>query len=254
MDKRAGPSRLLGCNPGVQRGREGGSTQDSLEQSKMSSQDLAAKKDKHKEFYRLDKDPEGLEMFACNLFENKCRTVEGMKRHITTIHKDQTKVGEPEPETEVPEDDMDVSLDETRLAQLQKDMEDAERVAEENADRVVEENHEDTADTRLIIDNVTEQLGTLPEAVERIKGLVEEMGVKEEVIRKLETELTTARDLANIANSEKDAFAIENDSLKEEIKSAKSQAINSRKLIKHQMGGNCKCVNYKCANLKDVKI
>ena len=42
---------------------------------------------------------------------------------------------------------------------------------------------------RMVINTVTEQLGSLPEAVERIKTLMEEHSVKEEVIKKLETEL-----------------------------------------------------------------
>ena len=149
-------------------------------------------------------------------------------------------MGEPESEPEVGEDhdDNNVSLDKVRLAQLQKDMEDAEKDAEENAG----ENGQNNTNNRLVIDKVTEQLGTLPEAVERINGLVEELGVKEELIRKLETELTTASDLANVANSKKEALKIENESLKEENKSVKSEAVNSRKLIKHQMTVNEKLV------------
>ena len=63
---------------------------------------------------------------------------------------------------------------------------------------------EGNGDVRMVINTVTKKLGSLPEAVDRIKILMEEHSVKEEVIKKLETELETSKDLLSIANAEKE--------------------------------------------------
>ena len=63
---------------------------------------------------------------------------------------------------------------------------------------------ERNGDVRMVINTVTKKLGSLPDAVDRIKILMEEHSVKEEVIKKLETELETSKDLLSIANAEKE--------------------------------------------------
>jgi hypothetical protein len=43
----------------------------------------------------------------------------------------------------------------------------------------------DTTENRMVLKTVTEQLGTLPEAISLNKVLVDEISVKEEVIKKV---------------------------------------------------------------------
>ena len=64
---------------------------------------------------------------------------------------------------------------------------------------VAGENSEAPPENVDVINAATGQEGNLEEAVERIKVLEEDIGVKEELIKKMETELETARDLAGIA-------------------------------------------------------
>ena len=96
------------------------------------------------------------------------------------------------------------------------------------------------ADGRMVINTDTEQLGSLPEAVERIKVLVEEHSVKEEVIKKLETELETSKDLLNIANAEKETIKIKHEQLLNENEALKLDNVKYRKWVKNQITVNDK--------------
>ena len=79
-----------------------------------------------------------------------------------------------------------------------------------------------------MIDAAYQQEGNLGQAVERIKVLEEDLSVKEELIKKMETELETARELANIATA-KEA------SLEDEKVMIKGQMDFFRRIAKVQM-------------------
>ena len=192
----------------------------------MASQETVAKKDKYKEFFRAEKEG-GQEWFMCVLCDQKFKSVAGVKGHITRLHKEQVKEKVPEEET-VDDYLHDVSMDEERIEQLSKEMEQAEKDVEKPAEKPAEE-----VDPRMIIDDEIERLGTLPEAVDRIKSLVEDVGIKEVLIKKLETELETARDLANIAAGEKESLKIENELKDKEV-------MKYKKLLNYQMSVNDK--------------
>ena len=68
----------------------------------------------------------------------------------------------------------------------------------------------------------------LGQAVQRIKNLEEEVGVKEDVIKKLETDLDTARHIADIAKGKADSLEVQNEDNKTLAKKYKVLA----KLIK----------------------
>ena len=70
--------------------------------------------------------------------------------------------------------------------------------------------------------------------------MVEEKGVKEELIKKLETELETSKDLLDIANGEKEHTKIENDKLGNENEALKLDNVKYRKWVKIQIKVNDK--------------
>ena len=132
----------------------------------------------------------------CVVCDQKFKSMAGVKGHMTRLHKEHFKEKVPEEET-VDDDLHDVSMNEERVQQLSREMEQAEKDAEKPAEKPAEE-----VDPRMIIDKEIERIGSLSGAVDRIKSLVEDVGVKEVLIKKLESELESARDLANIAAGE----------------------------------------------------
>ena len=171
----------------------------------MSSQDTASSKDKYKEYINVDTEAGNSEPFACIFCDNKFKSLGSVKGHITRKHRDQIK--DSEPGAEDAEDDLDVSVDEARHELLEREMLNAEVITETTT-------NEEEVETRMVIDAETEQLGSLPEAVDKIKMLVEDRSIKEELIKKLKKELETSKDLANIANGEKEEANIKNEALK----------------------------------------
>ena len=99
---------------------------------------------------------------------------------------------------------------------------------------------EGNGDVRMVINTVTKKLGSLPEAVDRIKILMEEHSVKEEVIKKLETELETSKDLLSIANAEKETTQIEHEKLLHKNEALKLDNVKYRKWVKNQIAVNDK--------------
>ena len=195
----------------------------------MASQDTGLKKDKYKDFIRLENEG-GQESFTCIFCDQKCKSVQAVKSHITRSHKEQIKEKEAE---ENPEDDLpDVSLDDERIEQLRKEMQQAEK-DDENPPAIVDLTTTEAVDSRMVINSEIGQLGTLPEAVERIKILLEDAEVKEDLIKKLETELETSKELANIANGEKESLKIDNEKKEKEV-------LEYKKMIKYQISINDK--------------
>ena len=131
----------------------------------------------------MEKETANSEPYACLFCDSKFKSASSVKGHITRKHRDQMKDGEPEEEEAA--DDLDEN-DVARMELLNIEMRNQEGVVEETSS-------EEEVDTRMVINSDTEQLGSLPEAVERIKVLLEEQSVKEELIKKLETELDTSK-------------------------------------------------------------
>ena len=197
----------------------------------MSSQDTSLKKDKYKNYFSVDNDTGNGEAFKCIFCDGKFKTVSTVKSHITRKHKDQIKDGEIVAEDA--NDDL-TELDEARMEALELEMRNQEEGVRDT------EAIPEADDTRMVINTDTQQLGSLPEAVERIKVLVEEKGVKEELIKRLETELETSKDLLDIANGEKEQTKIENEKLCNENKALKLDNVKYRKWVKNQITINDK--------------
>ena len=92
----------------------------------------------------------------------------------------------------------------------------------------------------MVINSDTEQLGFLPEAIEIIKVLLEEQSVKEELIKKLETKLDTSKDLANIANAEKENLKIKHERSSNETEALKLDNNKYRRWVKNLISVNDK--------------
>ena len=195
----------------------------------MTSQDTGLRKDKYKDFFRLESDG-GQDSFMCIFCDQKCKSAQSVKSHITRSHKEEIK--EKEAEESMEDDIQDVSLDEERVEELRRQMEHAEK-DDENTSAMENPTTTDAVDSRLVIDSETGQLGTLPEAVERIKCLLEDVDVKENIIKKLETELETSKELANLANGEKESLKMDNEKKAKEV-------LNYKKLLKFQISVNDK--------------
>ena len=133
--------------------------------------------------------------FSCKSCEYKHKKEGTMKSHITRQHvkksKEKNSQGEGVPEVEVLEDEDDIEADMRLMAEWNRPPVEEAHVAGENSEAPPE-----NVD---VINAATGQEGNLEEAVERIKVLEEDIGVKEELIKKMETELETARDQASIA-------------------------------------------------------
>ena len=199
----------------------------------MSSQDTSLKKDKYKNYFSVDNDTGNGEAFKRIFCDGKFKTVSTVKSHIIRKHKDQIKDGEIVAEDA--DDDL-TELDEARMEALELEMRNQEEGVRDT------EAIPEADDTRMVINTDTQQLGSLPEAVERIKVLVEEKGVKEELIKRLETELETSKDLLDIANGEKEQTKIENEKLCNENKALKLKYKyrKYRKWVKNQITINDK--------------
>ena len=131
--------------------------------AKMSSQDTSLKKDKYKNYFSVDNEIGNGEPFKCIFCDNKFKTVSTVKSHITRKHKDEIKDGKLVAEDA--DDDLN-ELDEACMEALELEI------------RIQEEAVRDTTAipegdvTRMVINTDTEQLGSLPEAIEKIKLLV----------------------------------------------------------------------------------
>ena len=180
------------------------------------------------------------ETFACNTCDYKNKSKKTVKSHVTRQHvKKQT--------TTTAADDVNVNDDDDEpnaaalaaLDRWDKPREDDEEGGGDK-DEVVEKE-----DEVVVIDDATGQEGNLGKAVERIKYLEELLRDKEKVMKVVETELETARDLANIADgkaasleTENEHLKIDNENLKAEAKKYKRISLNlNDDLNKMKAGG-----------------
>ena len=133
-----------------------------------------------------------------------------MKSHITRQHVKKNKE-----KNSQGEDVVDEVLDDDIEADMRL-MEEWNRPLADPAINL-ETRVEEVADEREVINVATGQEGSLGEAVERIKVLEEDMSVKEELIKKMEAELETARDVASVAVAKEAALEDEKATLKHQL-------------------------------------
>ena len=140
--------------------------------------------------YHVEDEGTEQEMFSCNTCDYRNKKISVVKSHITRQHV--KKQAEKE---KVTTDDDD--LTEADLAAL----EEWNRPRDQDANLVeeIEEGATAGGEEREVIDVTTGEEGNLVQAVERIKKLEEDLSAKEEVMKSMEIELATAKDLANIA-------------------------------------------------------
>ena len=168
--------------------------------------------------YREEEDETEGKTFICNMCQHKAKKESTIKSHMTQKHK--PKISKKVQDTE--EDDPEGSVEADMLAMAQWDKPSTD---EPSVEPVVEK--EQTNEV-VVIDDSTGQEGNLGQAVERIKALEEELSVKEEVIKKVESELETARDAATVATAE-------SASLEDEKATLKTQLNYFRRVGKSQM-------------------
>ena len=123
--------------------------------------------------------------FACNTCDYKHKKEGPMKSHITKQHvKKKTAVV--------------TETEEEALAALEEW--NRPRAGDEALGEGGNTNATTTgANEVIVINDTTGQEGNLEQAVKRIKCLEEDLAAKEEVIKKIDLELATAKDLADIA-------------------------------------------------------
>ena len=141
--------------------------------------------------YQVKEEGADEQRFSCNFCEYKHKKEGTIKGHVTKKHKDKNTPGEGVTEAEVLDDnieeDMRLMAEWNRPAADTEDLVDPENPGDGNVEEVV------------VINEAIGQEGNLGQAVGRIKVLEEDIGVNEELIKKMETELETAREMASIA-------------------------------------------------------
>ena len=142
--------------------------------------------------------------FKCDLCQYKAKKESTIKSHMTQKHKDNQHTTVVEDEDVVLEDNVEADI--RLMAEWNRPGEELEEVTPEN-----EEDNE-----VAVINEANGQEGNLTQAVERIKVLEEDLCVKEELIKKMESELETARELANIATAKEASLEDEKVIIKEQ--------------------------------------
>ena len=161
--------------------------------------------------YQVEEEGVEEQRFSCNYCEYKHKKEGTIKSHVTKKHKEKNTQGQGEgvPEAEVLDNDIE---DDIRL------------MAEWDRPAIDTENLDDPENTVVgnveeveVINEATGQEGNLNQDVERIKVLEEDIGVKEELIKKMETELETAREMASIAVAKEASLEDEKATLKHHL-------------------------------------
>jgi hypothetical protein len=188
--------------------------------------------------YRLEEEGTDEKTFACSTCDYKNKKETYMKSHITKIHvKKQVQKTAERVEDEGEIDEID-EIDEADLAALEEWDRPRGSVVEDVDEEDDDEVSLSVENVVVVINDATGQEGNLVKAVERIKSLEEELGVKEEVLRKLETELETARDLAKIADGTVRSMQTENENLKTKVNKYQRIGLNQKDdLNKMRAGG-----------------
>ena len=154
--------------------------------------------------YHVEEDEANEQVFICDLCQYKAKNESAMKKHMTQKHKPKTVV-KPQGGGEVVLDD-DIEADMRKMAQWDKPADTETLTDAENNTEVVPE--------VAVINDATLEEGTIGQAVERFKALEEDLSVKEDVIKKLETELETAKDANSVATAEAASLEDEKSTLK----------------------------------------
>ena len=178
--------------------------------------------------YHVEDEGTEQEMFSCNTCDYRNKKSSVVKSHITRQHVKK----QPEKEKATTNDD---DLTEADLAAL----EEWNRPRDQDANLVeeVEEVATTGGEEREVIDVTTGEEGNLVQAVERIKKLEEDLSAKEEVMKSMEIELATAKDLANIAMATKESMETENAENKAETKKYKLISKNLMDDLNKMRGG-----------------
>ena len=190
---------VIGRNPGA----DGGCL------ARRSTQISTMSQDNSKNYHVEEEDSED-KHFKCNLCQYKAKKESTIKSHMTQKHKakdDQQTQGN---EVVVLDDVLDDDVEEDMRLMAEWNRPDAEvkEVTPENEDII-------NKDTEVaVINEAIGQEGNLGQAVERRKVLEEDLSVKEELIKKMESELETARELANIATAKEASLEDEKATLK----------------------------------------
>ena len=167
-------------------------------------------------------------MFSCNICDYRNKKSSVVKSHITRQH---VKKQVEKEKTTVDDDD----LSEADLAALEEWNRPGDTEAEQEAEG---SDTDDAVMEKEVINEATGEEGSLGQAVERIKMLEEELSAKEEVMKAMQTELATAKDLANIATATKESMETENAEYKVETKKYKLISKNLMDdLVKMRAGG-----------------
>ena len=127
--------------------------------------------------YQVEEEGAEEQRFSCNFCDYKHKKEGPIKSHVTKKHKDKNAQVEGVPEAEVLDDDIE---------------EDMRLMAEWNRPDIDTENLDDpenpgdgNVEEVEVINEATGQEGNIGQAVERIKVLEEDIGVKEELIKNI---------------------------------------------------------------------
>ena len=136
--------------------------------------------------YHVEEEGTAKEMFVCNNCNNKFKKVGGVKSHITRTHN--KKAAEVVAEKTADDDDAITEEDLAGLDRWDRPRPDDTEPVENDADN----------STEKVVDETDGEEVNLGEAIERIKKLEEEMSIKEELMKKMETDLEKTKDDAQV--------------------------------------------------------
>ena len=145
--------------------------------------------------------------FSYNLCQYKAKKESTRKKRMTKKHKPKT-LQKPTEEAEVVLEDH-IEADMREIAQWNReDNTTTARTAEDTPDESVEV---------AVINDGTLEEGTIKQAVERFKALEEDLSVKGDVIKRLETELDTSKEAAIVVTAEAASLEDEKVTLKTQL-------------------------------------
>ena len=164
----------------------------------------------NKNYKAVDKD--GIETFLCNICGKEAKTVRAIKQHITKHHINKLKTPEADGGFVANDDDDD-------LFPEQEDLFERYGVNDVNLDESIEEGTQgEVPEDEAAVEQPTMEL---EQALERVKILEEDVGIKEDIIKNLETELITAKEMARTAKGVADSLEDENEKNKMLVKKFK---------------------------------
>ena len=183
-----------------------------------NSQDLSQVVN-NKNYRAVDKD--GIETFLCNICGKEAKTVRTVKQHITKHHITKSKTPEAGQGSVVDDDEDDLFPEQEDLF---------ERYGA-NEDVSLDESTEDVTEDEVPEDEaaVVQPTMELEQALERIKLLEEDVGIKEDIIKNLEAELITTKEMASTAKGVADSFEEENE--KNKALAKKFKIVSKKQMI-----------------------